>query len=208
MHKESYALGISFGQELKRAGMQAKDVVFEDIIQGVRDIVEGATVKLDLAEASETLNNLVSKKEAEMAIENHKASDAFFAENGNKEGVITTDDGLQYRVIKEGEGETIKEDDVVLIQAYGSFLNGTRFWDTSKTSGPIRLNVGTELIEGLFKGLQLMKKGSHYNLFVPHNLAYGPHGTENFPGYAALVFDIEVIDVYSGGKVPLDEEES
>lgn len=197
MHKESYALGISFGQEMKRAGMQAKDVVFDDIMQGVRDVVEGADMKLDLREASEALNCLVTKKEAEMAEANRAASDAFFAENGAKEGVITTVDGLQYKVLKEGEGETIKEDDVVLIQAYGSFLNGTRFWDTSKTSGPIKLHVGGGIIEGLFEGLQLMKKGSHYNLFVPHNLAYGPQGNDDFPGYAALVFDIEVIDVYS-----------
>ncbi|WP_315392306.1 FKBP-type peptidyl-prolyl cis-trans isomerase [Prevotella denticola] len=200
MDKLSYALGIGIGSQL--AGMGAKELNIDDFAQAIKDVVSGSALKVDNAEAQTLVQNFFRKQEAERqaaAAEAGKATktagEAFLAENGKKEGVVTLPSGLQYQVLKEGNGKKPSATDQVVCHYEGTLIDGTVFDSSYKRKEPATFGLN-QVIAGWTEGVQLMQEGAKYRFFIPYDLAYGERGAgAQIPPFAALVFDVELIEV-------------
>jgi len=198
--KVSYAIGLNIGKNLKRDSVEIEPSI---ISRGIKDGMSDAKPLMTDDEARATLTTLQgevkSKEEAKAklaAAENKKASDAFFAANKSKEGIVTLPSGLQYKVVKEGTGPKPTSSDVVLCHYRGALLDNTEFDNSYKRGEPLKIPVG-QVIKGWTEALQLMPVGSKWQLFIPPDLAYGERGAPGSPigPNAALMFDVELISI-------------
>lgn len=200
MDKLSYALGIGIGSQL--AGMGAKELNIDDFAQAIKDVISGSELKVDNAEAQTLVQNFFQEQEAKQqaaAAEAGKvakaAGEAFLAENGKKNGVVTLPSGLQYQVLKEGNGKKPSATDQVVCHYEGTLIDGTVFDSSYKRNQPATFGLN-QVIAGWTEGVQLMQEGAKYRFFIPYNLAYGERGAgAQIPPFAALVFDVELIEV-------------
>lgn len=200
MDKLSYALGIGIGSQL--AGMGAKELNIDDFAQAIKDVISGSELKVDNAEAQKLVQNFFQEQEAKQqaaAAEAGKAAKAagetFLAENGKKDGVVTLPSGLQYQVLKEGNGKKPSATDQVVCHYEGTLIDGTVFDSSYNRNQPATFGLN-QVIAGWTEGVQLMQEGAKYRFFIPYNLAYGERGAgAQIPPFAALVFDVELIEV-------------
>ena len=200
MDKLSYALGIGIGSQL--AGMGAKELNIDDFAQAIKDVISGSELKVDNAEAQTLVQNFFQEQEAKQqaaAAEAGKAAkaegEAFLAENGKKDGVVTLPSGLQYQVLKEGNGKKPSATDQVVCHYEGTLIDGTVFDSSYQRNQPATFGLN-QVIAGWTEGVQLMQEGAKYRFFIPYNLAYGERGAgAQIPPFAALVFDVELIEV-------------
>ena len=193
MDKTSYALGIGIGRQL--AEMGANDIVTEDFAAAMKDVLTGAELKIDEAEAQAMVQEYLQKKNEERVKAAKAEGEAFLTENGKKEGVITLPSGLQYQVLQEGNGKSPKSTDQVKCHYEGTLINGKVFDSSYRRGEPATFPLNG-VIAGWTEGLQLMKEGAKYRFFIPFNLAYGTRGAgQDIPPYAALIFDVELIEV-------------
>ncbi len=200
MDKVSYALGLGIGSQLKSMGAESLNI--DDFAQAIKDTLSGAELKVSQAESQQIVQKFFQEQEAKQrakAAENGKKAreegEKYLAENAKKEGVVVTESGLQYTVIKEGTGKSPKATDTVVCHYEGFLTNGTVF-DSSLQRGEPAAFPLNGVIAGWTEGLQLMKEGAKYRFFIPYNLAYGEAGAAGaIPPYAALIFDVELIEV-------------
>jgi len=200
MDKLSYALGIGIGSQL--AGMGAKELNIDDFAQAIKDVISGSELKVDNAEAQTLVQNFFQEQEAKQqaaAAEAGKAAkgagEAFLAENGKKDGVVTLPSGLQYQVLKEGDGKKPSATDQVVCHYEGTLIDGTVFDSSYQRNQPATFGLN-QVIPGWTEGVQLMQEGAKYRFFIPYDLAYGERGAgAQIPPFAALVFDVELIEV-------------
>ena len=200
MDKLSYALGIGIGSQL--AGMGAKELNIDDFAQAIKDVISGSELKVDNAEAQTLVQNFFQEQEAKQqaaAAEAGKAAkaagEAFLAENGKKDGVVTLPSGLQYQVLKEGNGKKPSATDHVVCHYEGTLIDGTVFDSSYQRNQPATFGLN-QVIAGWTEGVQLMQEGAKYRFFIPYNLAYGERGAgAQIPPFATLVFDVELIEV-------------
>ncbi|MGP1416434.1 MAG: FKBP-type peptidyl-prolyl cis-trans isomerase [Prevotella fusca] len=200
MDKLSYALGIGIGSQL--AGMGAKELNIDDFAQAIKDVISGSELKVDNAEAQKLVQNFFQEQEAKQqaaAAEAGKAAktagETFLAENGKKDDVVTLPSGLQYQVLKEGNGKKPSATDQVVCHYEGTLIDGTVFDSSYKRNQPATFGLN-QVIAGWTEGVQLMQEGAKYRFFIPYNLAYGERGAgAQIPPFAALVFDVELIEV-------------
>lgn len=193
MDKFSYALGIGIGRQL--ADMGANDIVTEDFAAAMKDVLTGAELKIDEAEAQALVQEYLQKKGEEKVKAVKAEGENFLAENAKKEGVVTLPSGLQYQVLKEGNGKSPKATDQVKCHYEGTLINGKIFDSSYRRNEPATFPLNG-VIAGWTEGLQLMKEGAKYRFFIPFNLAYGTRGAgQDIPPYAALIFDVELIEV-------------
>ena len=200
MDKLSYALGIGIGSQL--AGMGAKELNIDDFAQAIKDVISGSELKVDNAEAQTLVQNFFQEQEAKQqaaAAEAGKAAkaegEAFLAENGKKDGVVTLPSGLQYQVLKEGNGKKPSATDQVVCHYEGTLIDGTVFDSSYQRNQPATFGLN-QVIPGWTEGVQLMQEGAKYRFFIPYKLAYGERGAgAQIPPFAALVFDVELIEV-------------
>jgi FKBP-type peptidyl-prolyl cis-trans isomerase FklB len=195
--KESYSVGYQFGQNLKK---METDLDAEILTAAIRDALSGKESRLSDEEMRAAVANLREKTVAamqasikEQAQKSLAEGEKFLAENKTKEGVKTTASGLQYKVIKEGEGSSPKAGDTVTVHYRGTFVDGTEF-DSSYQRGEPATFPLTGVIPGWTEALQLMKKGSKWELYIPPDLAYGERGAGNrIPPNSTLIFEVEMI---------------
>ena len=200
MDKLSYALGLGIGRQ--SAQMGAEQLSIDDFAQAIKDVVAGGQLKLDEAEAQVIVQEFFQKQEekqraaaAEMGKKAKEEGEKYLAENAKKEGVVTLPSGLQYLVIKEGNGKRPKATDKVKCHYEGMLVDGTLF-DSSVQRGEPATFPLNQVIAGWTEGLQLMTEGSKYRFFIPYTLGYGERGAgASIPPFAALVFDVELIEV-------------
>lgn len=197
-HKQSYALGMNLSDQLKQQGMEVDLDVF---VQGFKDGYAGESALLSSKEAFDILaqrdREQRARQQAEqnkMAEENKKAGEAFLAENGKKEGVVTLDSGLQYKVIKTGEGPKPKKTDTVQCHYRGTLLDSTQF-DSSYDRGAAAEFRVDQLIPGWTEALQLMPSGSKWELYIPHYLGYGARQAGQIGPNSTLIFELELIEI-------------
>lgn len=199
--KSGYAVGVDFGRTLAELNTEEKQLVdFDSVVVGFRDAFQKQALKMTDEEMNKALETLSTEAQAVMQqkMENmHKeaaeASKKFLEENAKKEGVKTTESGLQYIVMKEGDGKQPTKDDTVTVSYAGRLVDGTVF---DKSDEPVSFGVG-QVIDGWVEGIQLMKEGSEYTFFIPAELAYGDFGQPSagiMPG-AALIFDVKLIEI-------------
>lgn len=193
MEKLSYALGMVIGHNLKN--MSVNEINAADFAAAVSDVLAGNTTKIDDAEAQQIVNTFLQKQQEEMGKAVREDGERFLAENAKKEGVTVLPSGLQYMVIKEGNGAKPLATDRVKCHYEGTLPNGTIF-DSSYKRGEPAVFPLNGVIAGWTEGVQLMNEGAKYRFFIPYHLAYGERGAgQAIPPYAALVFDVELIEV-------------
>lgn len=200
MDKLSYALGLGIGRQLAQMG--ATSLSIDDFATAIKDVLAGAELKVSDQEAQTLVQEFFRKQEekanAEMAEKGKKAKaegEQYLADNAMKEGVVTLPSGLQYKVLSEGNGKKPKATDKVKCHYEGSLVDGTVF-DSSIRRGEPAVFPLNQVIAGWTEGLQLMQEGAKYRFFIPYHLGYGEHGAgASIPPYAALVFDVELIEV-------------
>jgi FKBP-type peptidyl-prolyl cis-trans isomerase FklB len=184
---------MGIGQNLLSMGVEGMSV--EDFVKGVSDVLAGKKPEMSHAEAQQVVNEHF-RKLAEQAYEmNKKGGEEFLAANAKKEGVVTLPSGLQYEVIKEGNGKKPSATDRVKCHYEGTLIDGTVFDSSVKRGEPAVFGVN-QVIKGWVEALQLMQEGSKWRLYIPYDMAYGENGAgEMIPPYSALIFDVELISV-------------
>ncbi len=195
----SYALGLVLGRNWKT---QSIDVDVEIFAQALRDSLAGKKLLMTDEQAQRTMVLLQRKvmaereeKAKELAAKNKKNGEAFLEKNKNKEGVVTLKSGLQYKVIKEGDGPMPKQTDTVMVNYRGTLIDGTEFDSSAKSGGPVALTVNG-VIAGMSEALKLMKVGSKWQLFIPSDLAYGERSPSPAIGPSSvLIFEVELVSI-------------
>jgi len=197
----SYSLGISMGESLRRASVDASALSTQRLLQGIRDALSGKA-KFGPAD-QQNIRTLIVTARARVGNENHAAAHAFLARNGKKKGVVTTASGLEYEVLKAGQGAAPKMGDSVVVNYRGTLLDGTEFDSSYKRGQPATFVVG-RVIPGWNEALQLMKPGAKWRLFIPPQLAYDlnpPPGAPIQPG-AMLIFDVDLLGIQPPHAAP------
>ncbi len=200
MDKVSYALGLGIGRQLSQMGADNLDI--DDFAKAIKDILAGKKPEIDDAEAQTLVKDFFEKQEAKQRAaaaekfqETKEKGEAYLAENAKKEGVVTLPSGLQYQVIKEGNGRRPKATDKVKCHYEGMLVDGTLFDSSIQRGEPATFPLNG-VIKGWTEGLQLMQEGAKYRFFIPYHLGYGENGAgASIPPFAALVFDVELIEV-------------
>lgn len=191
--KTSYALGLNVASNLLQGGITSLDI--NNFTQAIDDIFNKRKPQLEANEAQRLLNTFFTQLQEQQGSEAKKAGQAFLEANAKKEGVITTASGLQYTVLKTGDGKRPHATDRVRCHYEGTLIDGTVFDSSYKRGEPAVFGVN-QVIQGWVEALQLMNEGSKWRLFIPYNLGYGAHGAGNsIPPYATLIFDVELIKV-------------
>ncbi len=197
--KVSYSIGLDIGSTFKK---QSMDINLDALNAGLKDAVSGNKPLLTEEQVKETMTayskTMMEKQAAvnkEAAAKNGAEGEKFLAENKSKEGVKTTQSGLQYKVVKEGNGPTPKESDTVVTHYRGTLINGKEFDSSIARNEPATFPVN-RVIKGWTEALQLMKVGSKYQLFIPASLAYGERGAgQDIGPNQTLIFDVELLEI-------------
>lgn len=198
--KVNYGIGVSMIRNFQQQGMEVNlDMVF----QGMKDALAGKKLLMDEKDLRKTLNvyqvELRSKQavsRATASVDNKKAGEAFLAGNKKNEGVVTLPSGLQYKILKAGEGKKPAEADMVEFHYRGSFVNGTEFGNSYDDGKPamVKVQEGGGL-PGWSEALKLMPVGSKWQIFVPSQLAYGDKGKGRIGPNETLIFEIELLAI-------------
>ena len=200
MDQISYALGLNIGQQLAQMG--AEELNADDFAAAVKDVLAGREPQISQHEPRNIIQQFVEKQEEKQrkaAEEKGKTAKAdgekYLADNAAKEGVITLPSGLQYQVIKEGNGKRPKATDKVKCHYEGMLVDGTLFDSSIQRGEPATFPLN-QVIAGWTEGLQLMHEGAKYRFFIPYQLGYGERGAgASIPPFSALVFDVELLEV-------------
>ena len=196
MDKLSYALGISFGQQIAQVNLQISD--FQAFAKGLEVSIKGTVPEIDFAECQQVLNDYFSNIQEEETRKMNaakKEGEDFLSENSKRPEVKTTASGLQYEVIKEGTGKRPTVNDVVKVHYHGTLIDGTVFDSSVKRGTPAEFGV-SQVIKGWVEALQLMPVGSKYKLYIPSELAYGQQGAgAMIKPNSALVFEVELLEI-------------
>ena len=188
----AYALGTSIGMQLRQMGAEELDI--NEFATGVGDALADKTA-VEPAEIQAVINEFFNRKTEEQSRKAKSAGEEFLAANAKKEGVVTLPSGLQYQVLREGNGKRPKATDQVRCHYEGTLINGTVFDSSYKRGEPAVFGLN-QVISGWTEGVQLMQEGAKYRFFIPYNLAYGERGAgQQIPPFAALIFDVELIEV-------------
>ena len=192
MDKLSYALGLSMAQNFKGSGIASINA--DDFADALRAVYEDKEKKMTYDEAKQVVQDFFTELEANAGAMNEELGKKFLEQNAQQEGVKVTESGLQYLVLKEGNGVKPGPNDAVTVHYTGRLIDGTVFDSSVERGEPATFAVG-QVIPGWVEGLQLMSEGAAWRLFIPSNLAYGPHGTGPIQPNSTLIFDVQLIKV-------------
>lgn len=193
MDKVSYALGLSMAANLEASGF--KNINLEKFMKGMKDTLESQSKEMSLDEAKQLLSEHFAKMQKEADEHNKKAGEEFLKENAKRAGVNTTASGLQYEILKEGNGPKPDATDMVRCHYEGRLIDGNIFDSSFKRNQPADFPVN-QVIPGWVEALQLMPVGSKWRLFIPSNLGYGEHGAGDVIGpNMTLIFDVELLEI-------------
>lgn len=198
LEKVGYSIGYATAESYKES---LNDLNLDTFESGFRDAYGDKEAALTKEQMQEVMTQYEEKKQAEMmekmqkdAVDNKAAGDKFLAENAKKQGVKTTESGLQYKVIKAGTGKSVSSSDMVKINYEGKLLDGTVFDSSYDRGEPVVFPV-QGMIPGFTEGLELMKEGGTYELYIPADLGYGETGTTGIGPNSTLIFKVEMIEV-------------
>ena len=200
MDKVSYALGLGIGRQLAQMG--ANDFSIEAFAAAIKDVIAGNELKVSNREAQTIVQEYFRKKEEKLNAERAEKGkvakaegEKYLAENAKKEGVTVLPSGLQYMVLKEGNGNKPKATDTVKCHYEGFLIDGTVFDSSVERGEPAEFALN-QVIAGWTEGLQLMQEGAKYRFFIPYILGYGEGGAgASIPPFATLIFDVELLEV-------------
>ncbi|AFU98927.1 FKBP-type peptidyl-prolyl cis-trans isomerase [Simiduia agarivorans] len=192
----SYGIGRQMGEQLMSNPFEG--LAPDAVVAGLADMLAGKhsqVAEADLQKAFQEVSERMRAKQAEQAKAAAADGEAYLAENGKREGVVTLASGLQYEVINEGSGDKPSRESTVRTHYHGTLTDGTVFDSSYQRGEPAEFPVGG-VIAGWTEALQLMPVGSKWRLHIPYQLAYGERGAgASIPPFAALVFDVELLDI-------------
>ncbi len=195
----SYSIGLTIGENLRHASLDANAISMPRLLQGLHDALAGkATVGIA---NQQSIRALILGARARAGNANHAAARAFLARNGRKKGVVTTASGLEYEVLKTGQGSSPKPGDMVIVNYRGTLLNGTEFDSSYKRGQPASFPVD-RVIPGWQEALKLMKPGAKWRIFVPPQLAYDLNSPPTIPPGSLLIFDVDLLSVQPPRPMP------
>lgn len=188
----SYAFGMMMGTSFNEIEV---DLDYKAFAKGFEDMLEKRDMKFTEDEATALVQSALMLA-MEKKMETIKQEElTFLDENGKKDGIVTTESGLQYEVITEGTGAKATAEDLVSIHYEGTLRDGSIF-DSSFSRGEPAVFQLNQVIPGWAEGIQLMSVGSKYKFYIPSELAYGEQGIQDFiPAYATLIFDVEFLEI-------------
>ena len=187
------------------AGYVLADIVRDRFLAGLA--LRGDTTLFKTPQAEKFLNGRVSAIRKAKEEKLKKAGTDFLKDNAQKEGVVTLPSGLQYKVLKQGDGAIAKASDKVKVKYEGRLIDGTVFDSTDKHGGDPVTFSPNQVIKGWTEALCMMPVGSKWQLYIPQELAYGARGAgKDIPPYSTLIFDVEVIDIEAPQEVKAPEE--
>jgi FKBP-type peptidyl-prolyl cis-trans isomerase FklB len=196
--KMSYAFGVDLARDLKR---QKNDLNVDLLLQALKDTLGDKPLLMTDEDVTATLKQLESEEKqdfehAKMMIseKNKRAGEAFFSENAKKEGVVTLPSGLQYKIVKKGDGKLPTPDDKIVCQYRATLVDGTEFDSSEKRGHAVTLPV-KGIMAGWTQALQMMPVGSKWQLFIPPQLAYGEKVINGIGPNAMLIFEVELLSI-------------
>ncbi len=198
--KVSYGMGLVMGERMSN---DLPDLQMEQFLQGIQHGHAGdeEQTRMSREEIQQALmvyqtqmQEQVGTQQQELTQKNLEAGQTFLAENAEREGVQTTDSGLQYKIIEEGEGEKPSAEDRVRVHYTGELIAGEVFDSSRERGEPVNFGLN-QVIPGWTEGLQLMTEGSRATLYIPADLAYGPGGNQSIGPNQALIFDVELLEI-------------
>ncbi len=197
--KTGYAIGYNFGKNLKNLEIE---VSREAVLKGLEDALYRDKGYFTDEEISSILKDfqsaLIKKNMEEMkkaSVDNLKEEQEFLKKNAKRSGVITTDSGLQYEILRKGTGERPTLNDVVVVHYKGMFVDGKVFDSSYKRGEPAKFKL-SRVIQGWQEGLQLMRVGAKYKFYIPSKLAYGERGAGGVIGpNKLLIFEVELLGI-------------
>jgi len=190
--KLSYGLGMMISEQVLK---QYGEVDYEILLEGIKAQVEGKETLMTLEEAGAALQQSQQAMNEEKFSGTKQKGLTYLAENGKKDGVTTTDSGLQYSVIVEGDGAKPSATDTVTVHYRGTLLDGSEFDSSYSRNEPASFGLN-QVIPGWTEGVQLMAIGSKYKFVVPYELAYGDRGAGQSIGpYETLIFEVELLEI-------------
>lgn len=198
LEKVGYSIGYMMAEGNKE---MVDDLNLDTFELGFRDAYNGKEAALTEEQMQEVVMSYQERKQTEMmekmqqaAVDNKAEGDKFLAENAKKEGVKTTESGLQYKVLKPGSGKSPTASDMVKINYEGKLLDGTVFDSSYDRGEPVVFPV-QGMIPGFSEGLELMQEGGQYELYIPAELAYGETGNPGIDPNSTLIFKVDMIEV-------------
>jgi FKBP-type peptidyl-prolyl cis-trans isomerase len=207
----SYALGMNVGADFARnlKGIPGGKSNVDLLIKGFATAMKGDSTLMKPEVATEFFKNYITKAQGEELNKKKLEGQQFLAENMTKEGVKTTPSGLQYQVLTPAEGPKPKAVDSVKVHYTGYLVDGKKFDSSVDRGEPITFPLN-QVIPGWTEGVQLMSVGSKYKFFVPYTLGYGEQGAGNgaIPGFATLIFEVELLDIKPFKEAPAVEEKA
>ena len=200
--KVSYSIGLNIGRSMKTEGLainpDALAAAMKDVFADAKPLLTDEEVKTVMENFQKEMQAKQLKAREEGLGKNKAEGEKFLADNKQKEGIKTTANGLQYKVIKDGTGKTPKATDTVKTHYRGTLINGTEFDSSYKRGEPAEFPVNG-VIKGWTEALLLMKEGAKWQLFIPSELAYGERGAGKDIGpNSTLIFEIELLSVKAG----------
>lgn len=193
LDKVSYCFGLSIASNLLSSGVNSINT--EAFVDALRTVYAGQMPEIKPEEANQILQDYFNKLQNERGKAAKEAGEQFLNDNKNKEGVVTLASGLQYKIISAGNGAIPKSNDTVKCHYEGRLINGAVFDSSIRRGEPAEFPVNG-VIAGWVEALQLMPVGSKWQLYIPSDLAYGPHGAGQAIGpNETLIFDIELLDI-------------
>ncbi|MBM77359.1 MAG: peptidylprolyl isomerase [Crocinitomicaceae bacterium] len=189
----SYSLGVNIGENLQK---EFPNIDLHDLENGIKDVFDTSkSPSIQGPDAQKIIQDYFAKQQAAASQEIIKVGEDFLAKNGKRDGVITTESGLQYEILKVGDGPKPSATDNVKTHYHGTLLDGTVFDSSVDRGEPISFNVNG-VIAGWTEALQLMTVGSKWRLYIPYNLAYGERGAGSKIGpYSTLIFEVELLNI-------------
>jgi FKBP-type peptidyl-prolyl cis-trans isomerase FklB len=189
----SYSLGLTISSNLMQSGVKQIDSL--QFLAGLQDSYAGNKPRISMDEANYILKEFMLANNEEEANKNLEEGLLYLSNNINNEGVIKTESGLQYKILKDGYGESPNIDDQIKCHYHGILLDGTVFDSSIERKQPVIFPVNA-VIQGWSEALQLMKVGAKWRLFIPSDLAYGEEGAGGLIGpNATLIFDVELLEI-------------
>ena len=204
--RASYIMGRQYGEQL--SGGDQFQIDHAVLMAGVREGLEGTESRMSEEQITATITEFQERMQvleaeameaaeaelAQVSAENEAEGLAFLEQNATREGVITTESGLQYEVIAEGEGASPSSEAIVTVNYTGTLIDGTVFDSTDLHGEPASFPLN-RVIQGWTEGVGLMKVGSVHKLYIPYALAYGEMGSGSIPPKATLIFEVELLDI-------------
>ncbi|MDR2775821.1 MAG: FKBP-type peptidyl-prolyl cis-trans isomerase [Tannerella sp.] len=193
MDKISYALGLSIGNNFRNSGIKVVNVT--DFMKGLNDVLSDVQPAIDYREAKQIVNDYFVQLQDDKSALNKQAGAEFLRINREKAGVVELPSGLQYEVLKKGNGEKPKASDKVRCHYHGTLINGVVF-DSSVQRGEPAVFGLSQVIPGWVEALQRMETGAKWRLFIPSELAYGKQGAgQMIEPDSTLIFDVELLNI-------------